>query len=284
MNPSWTWYSGLALLLAACSGGEEEFRVVEAIPPASAEPLRLNEPLTFVFSRAVDPSSVTARSLVLRRSDGVPAEGRFAVEDARVTFLPRAVGARAPLDGGYGAAASVEAELEAFPSRLGVLSTHGEPLARPHRSRHAIVPAATPPAAGFPALFLDVARGIGPRLANRLKAPGDRFATVPPGGHIHLQFTEPLWPPSVNQETIRLLYDNPDRDPVDTVIELVQDQESAIVELWPRDGFQQGTRYLLGLGEPGVLDLAGTEFDAGGVGEVPIRVLEQGAAAPGQDG
>ncbi|MBI4879740.1 MAG: Ig-like domain-containing protein [Planctomycetes bacterium] len=283
MKSSWTWYLGLALPFAACSGGKEEFRLVEVIPAASAEPLRLNEPLTFVFSREVDPSSVTAQAVAIRRSDGQPAEGRLATGGDRVTFVPRVVGAAAPLDGGYGAAESVTAELEAFPSRLGVLSASGEPLARPHCSTHHVVPAGDP-AASLSALFLDAARGVGPRLTNRLKAPGERFATVRPGGRIRLEFSEPLWPPSVNQGTIRLRYDNPDRDPVDATLELEQDERRAAVELWPRGGFQAGTRYLLGLGEPGVLDLAGTEFDAGGACEVPIRVLEDDPAAPGRDG
>src|SRR6185369_734851 len=81
--------AGLLALAAGCARSGP-LRLV-ALDCGSPDGARLNQPLVLRFSGPVDPGSVRATSVrVVRARDGAPAEGRFVVDGAIVTFLPRA--------------------------------------------------------------------------------------------------------------------------------------------------------------------------------------------------
>lgn len=274
----------LALLLVApaCPRVSEDLSLLEVLPDPRAGPLQLNAQLTLVFDAKVDPSSVTDAAVRLRLGDGRQARGTFSVRGNRVIFTPAAVLTPALDGGGYGGGGDLLLELPGFPSRTGVLSAAGRALAGTHRSRFRIVdPTVEAPRA---ALFQDPRPGAGPALVNQLKVPGAEFALVRPGGVIRLRFSEPLDPASVHSRRLRLLYDNPDRDPVDTEIRLLENRMEAVVELRPTDGFRlDDTLYILVLGDPGVTDLVGSGYDPAAIQEVRIRVSASGEALLGSE-
>ncbi|MFH0946041.1 MAG: Ig-like domain-containing protein [Planctomycetota bacterium] len=272
----------LCLALSAsigCERGPDQFRILEVIPAATAGELRLNQPLTIVFSRNVDPSSVSSDALGLRLADGRRGRGRLLVSGARVEFHPGPVRSAGLADGGYGRGGGATLKLRGFPDRDGVLSADGEPLASTIRIDLRIVEVGEP----ADRLFLDLDGGASPRLLNRLKPVGEEFARVRPMGKVRLIFSEPLHPASVTSRTIRMLFDNPDRDPVDIALDFRQEESRAVVDLCPVDGFlQDGTRYLLVLGGEGVRDLAGHGYDPSSLQEVRIRVDPEGEAVLGE--
>lgn len=266
---------GLAVLLAfAACGRGADFELVSFDPPAAAGKLALNAPITLEFSDDVDPSSVSPASISIRIADGAAARGRFACSGRRIRFVPQGVTAPDLNDGGYGNGGWLTVELRAFPSRSGVRAADGRPLRVPARARFDVVPAS---AAG--GLFLDPAAGVGPRLLAVAGRPAAARVEVAAGGGLVLGFSEPLAPASVGPHALRLLYDNPDRDPVDTVVMLLHNDEQGVVEVRPRGGFDAvGTRYLLLLGDPGVTDLVGNPYDSAARQELAVEVT---AAAPG---
>ena len=264
----------LAGLLWGCGPDPGEFRVTEILPPPSAGPLLLNQTLTIVFSDTVDPSSVSRESISLRLAGGLEARGRLSVAGARVRFHPAPVSSVDLEDGGYLEGGELTLTLSGFPGRNGVLSGAGETLRSTAVFHLEVVTASAGPPA---ALFLDPDGGAPPRLLNRLKPPGEEFARVRPGGRIRLVFSEPLLPGSVHSGTIQLLYDNPDRDPVESEILFDQGEARAVVELRPAGGFRQdGVRYLLVLSGAGVRDLVGNRYDSSSVQEARLRVDARG--------
>ena len=266
-------FSGACLLiglLSACNRDSGGFQVIEILPSPSAEPLRLNQVLTIVFSEDVDPSSVSPGAIQIRLADGQPAQGRLETAGSRVRFHPAPVQDERLTDGGYREGGGLSLTLPGFPSRSGVFSGTGDPLQATSCYRlQAVSPSGGPPS-GF---FVDVDGGAPPRLLNRLTRPGEGFGLVRPGGRIRLWFSEPLLPACVHSESIRLFYDNPDRDPVESQLTFEQGESDAVVELSPAGGFlQDGARYLLVLGGVGVRDLVGNGYDPTSVQEVRIRV------------
>ncbi len=264
----------ILVLIVGCSE-RDDFRVVEVIPTAEAGVLRRNEPVTILFNAEIDPSSVTPRSVRVLLDDGRPAEGRLEPDGARVVFVPDAVRDASLVDGGYRDAREVSVRIAGFPSRGGVLSAGGQPLATPFDQRYRVAPLGDGDARFL--AFVDVAPGppyrIGPDSAAFVVGPDDALA---------IEFSEPLFPPSVTPETIRLSYDNPDHDPVPTVLELASEPTRARVLVRPVGGFQLGTDYVLQLATPGVRDLVGTPFDGGGRRtEFRVHVAVEPSGDPG---
>lgn len=264
---------------SGCERDPDRFRLLEVIPAAASGALMLNKPLTLVFSENVDPSSVSSDALGLRLAAGRPGRGRVVVSGARVEFHPEPVKSVALDDGGYGRGGRVTLDLRGFPSRSGILSVRGEPLAGSVRIALPVVEvdgAAT-------RLFLDLDGGASPRLLNRLKPVGEEFARVQPMGKLRLIFSEPLHPASVTAQTVRLLFDNPDRNPVKVALDFQQEEFRAVVDLRPEGGFlHDDARYLLVLGGEGVRDLAGHGYDPASLQELRIRVDPEGEAVLGE--
>lgn len=273
MGNTWRRAIALSVLFVSCSK-HGDFRVVE-VNPSPDGVLRRNEPVTIRFSDDVNPSSVTANSVRVLLDGGRPAEGRFDADGAKVVFVPDAVGDASLGDGGYGNADEVSLRIAGFPSRLGVLSAAGEPLVMSFHRHFRVAPLGDGDAR-FQA-FVDPVPGPPRRVG-----PDAAELVVSPNGALIVEFSEPLFPPSVNPATICLAYDNPDHDAVETELELQSEPRRSRVLVRPAGGFQAGTHYVLQLATPGVRDLVGNPFDGGGRRtEFRVRVASESSGDPG---
>lgn len=263
---------GVTSLFMGCSRNAEPLSLVEVIPTSGSDDVRLNQPLILLFSEDLDPSSVHSDSIRLVFDGGQKAEGRFLTSGAQVTFVPAPVSLPTLDDGGYGGGGLMRLTLAAFPSRVGVLSSGGKAL---EASTEAVWTVLHPETGGVDSarIFIDSIPGTGPRLLSELASSTSEFH-VAPGGRIKLEFSEPLSPASVVADPIGLYYDNPDRDPLVVKIDFKQGELTSVISLWPEGGFQQGTRYLLRLSDPGVTDLAGTPFDGEGLPDEFVILVE----------
>lgn len=229
-----------------CSDPPPEFGV-RAVTPEPRVGLRLNEPLSLVFSADVDPSSVSADSVVVS-SGGARVAGRLSTQGARVTFEPSPF-TRADLgDGGYPPGAEVDVRIAAFPARTGVRAADGRPLARPFHGVFATRRLGDRPGPDGP--FVDASPGRGPELVD-----GPEWV----GGWVRLGLSEPIWPGSLDAVAVQLRFDDPDRTAVPVEVRLGQGADRADLFLRPRDGFAPGTGYILHVGG-GLCDLAGNEM------------------------
>jgi len=163
--------AGLLALAAGCARSGP-LRLV-ALDCGSPDGARLNQPLVLRFSGPVDPGSVRATSVrVVRARDGAPAEGRFVVDGAIVTFLPRAP-CRADLsDGAFQRGESWRVEVPALPVLACVRAAGGELLDRGGAAGFTVTSA--PVDAPAEQLFFDADPGVAGRLDPAARLVGDR--------------------------------------------------------------------------------------------------------------
>lgn len=177
--------AGLLALAAGCARSGP-LRLV-ACDCGSPDGAKLNQPLVLRFSGPVDPGSVRATSIrVVRARDGAPVEGRFAVDGAIVTFLPRAP-CRADLaDGAFQRGEGYRVEVPALPVLACVRAAAGELLDRGGAADFTITNA--PVDAPAERLFFDAGPGVAGQLDPAARLAGDRA---------RIRLSEPIDPRSV---------------------------------------------------------------------------------------
>lgn len=231
------------VVVVGCGDPPPPFEVRSAMPGPDGGPVRLNEPLAWVFTADVDPSSVSVESVVVS-SKGARVDGEVTAQGARITFQPSPSSRVDLSDGAFPPDARIDVRIGAFPARTGVRAADGRPLATPYHTSFRTL-ALTPPGPHGP--FLDVVPNHGPSV------------TMGPDlieGWVRVRFSEPLWPGAIQAGTVGLLYDDLDRTRVESEVRLVQGVDHADLFVRPVAGLVSGTPYLLLVAE-GISDLVG---------------------------
>lgn len=195
----------LGVALGSCGGaGGESGALVLLSLDAGSDPERvaLNQPITFLFSRDVDPASVSADTLLLREAPefAVEARGRFEVEGAVVRFHPDLPKDFERPDGGLRIGARYRVTAPAFPGGRTLAAADGDPLAEPISATFRAASDVDPP------LYVDAEPGPPAVLATSPAAalPSGE-AAVPVDSIIRIDFGEPLLPRTVGPETVSVL-------------------------------------------------------------------------------
>jgi hypothetical protein len=228
---------------------------LDAVRPAVAEGVFLNEELVFHFSEALDPASVTSASVRILPA-GVPgappARGRLALAGRALVFTPDPVLAFDLSDGGYLPGTTYAVELAGFPRPEGLRAKSGAPLSASVLYRFTTVEAREPGEPREGLVFEDPSPGRGTPVVLRSEI-------LTPGEPIVLEGGEPLDPstlyaadfvlrpgPRVRSELgapipLRArMADNRDRS---------AGMGTALVELYPMERLQAGSTYQLSVDE-----------------------------------
>jgi len=163
--------AGLLALAAGCARGGP-LRLV-ACDCGSPDGAKLNQPIVLRFSGPVDPGSVRATSIrVVRARDGAPVPGRFAIDGAIVTFLPRVPCLPDLSDVAFQRGESYRVEVPALPVLACVRALDGDLLDGGGASSFRITDA--PLDAPAERLFFDAAPGVAARQELATTLVGDR--------------------------------------------------------------------------------------------------------------
>jgi hypothetical protein len=268
MLRKWRRIAVLLLLLPACSDPTSAFKLTE-FAGSGASGFHLNEPVVFRFSREVDRSSISARTVAVVDEAMKPAQGSWIVKGRELIFAPRMPVACDGGDAGLKPGRTYTAKLEGFPSYSSVLSTDGDHLDRRYRRTFRTVPEECE---GLER-FVDLAPDSGPKLVSVQNRPvreiGWNGNIVEAGSPLLLEFSKPLYPPSVVLSRAQLNVVNQegvvDReyDLIDLVCRIVeQEQDRSLVAVEPAGGFQAGTVYKLWRESLDFVDFGGKGIEA----------------------
>ena len=196
----------LATSLASCGGagggagpdGSGQGLKLMSFQQASVDSVSLNEVLVFLFSEAVDPSSVTNASLQIREGPtyGVTVAGEFRVLGSRVEFRPRLPGLCDRSDAGFKSSTTYRVMCVGSPEEFGITNTHGQKLDRTQTNTF------TTRIDTDPALFIDAVPATGALVTSSSPVDGDAAVSVAQGNQIVLEIDQNLDPCSINSDNI----------------------------------------------------------------------------------
>lgn len=149
-------FAACAVALCGCGDGRgaEDAEALSlslpSITPPTDVPLELNREIRLVFSRVIEPTSVTADSVrLVDRGTGKLARGEWTVDGRMLRFIPEGVTQRDLKGGGYTPGAALSLVVGGFPRVSAVRSVGGEVLSHPIAATFEVV------SADSDAVFLD---------------------------------------------------------------------------------------------------------------------------------
>lgn len=282
------WLAALVLLLTACGDPPDAFRLT-GFADNGATGFRLNEPVVFRFSREIDTSSVSSRTVAVLDEKMRHVPGTWTVKGRELIFVPCLPVKCDGSDAGLKPGRTFKAKLEGFPSHSSVLSTDGEHLDRRYHRTFSTV---SDESQGLER-FVDLSPDSGPKLVSVQTRPVREIGwdgnIVEAGCPLLLEFSKPLYPPSVILSRAQLNVVNQegvvdrDYDLVDLSCTLVkQEQDRSLVAVEPVGGFQADTDYKLWRESLDFVDFGGNGIEADRFNYLSIDCVE--CASPPRQG
>jgi len=253
---------GPILGLAAC-GDAPRFRM-ESFLQDRLGPIRLNEPLVFRFNEEVDPSSLLSPStLSLHDESGGAALGSWRAKGQEVIFEPDSPLQSDLSDTGFKPGRTYTVRFQGFPAFGSLISTEGRHLDRSYSISFKTVSEGV----SAPERFIDPESESGPHLVSVNGEPIEVITVkgirVKAGDRLALDFSEPLFPPSVLNDgsTIIIIDDEGAFGP--TYLRLQSELASSgfRVLLEPEGRFREGQEYKLYRDHLGFTDFGGKSID-----------------------
>ncbi len=198
--------AALAGGLAACGGGAGgpgpngagQGLVLLSFSQDAVDNAPLNSRLSFEFSEAIDPSTITNAAIQIREGPafGQTIPGLFIANGSTVTWEPQLPGLCDLSDAALKADTQYRVQLIGFPAEFAVRNTRGQPLSVTQTFEfHTRLETA-------PDRFLDQIPGSAPTVGTTAPLNGAEAVAVAAGNQVTLAMSENLDPCTVNDQTV----------------------------------------------------------------------------------
>jgi len=197
---------GLAGSLAACGGGgggpgpngAGQGLVLLSFAQDAVDNAALNTRLTFEFSEAVDPSTITTAAIQIREGPafGLTIPGLFIVNGSMVIWEPQLPGLCDLSDAALKPDTQYRVQLIGFPAEFSIRNTQGQPLSVTETFEfHTRLET-------DPDRFLDQIPGTAPTVGTTAPLNGAEAVAVAAGNQVTLTMSENLDPCTVDAQTV----------------------------------------------------------------------------------
>lgn len=202
------WIAALAavlgLIMPSCGGSSAENAgrglSLMSFIQENVDNTVLNARLEFIFSSAVNASTVTSASLQIREgpSFGRSVEGTFVVEDHRVFFEPRLAGLCDHSDSGFKPSTQYRVQLSGSPEEFAIRNLTGQAIDTTRTMEFHTR------ADNDPKKYEDQDPGVGPSVISASPAEGTEGVVIADGNRVVLDLSENLLPCTVNNNSVRM--------------------------------------------------------------------------------